>query len=701
MSADDGAAAVPRGVASAASAADKRAVLALLQQQRWEALAQAARALTRRHPADGFGWSALGLALRQAGADAAEALAAVERAAQLLPADGDAAFNLALAYLERRRFAEAESWHRRTLALQPDRVEAWNNLGCVLMDLERHGEAEPCLRQALALQPGFALAHRNLGKALYGLGRLAEAGPALQQSLALAPHDADSWNLMGMVLRGSGRMDQAQACFEQALAIQPQQADAAINLANTLSDQGRLLEAEAAYGRALALAPEFAPAHNNLGNALSQLGRHDEAEAAYRRAIALSPDYLGAWSNLLFLGNYHPDRTAAQVFEDFQAYERRFGAPLAHGRPAPANSRRLDRRLRLGFVSPDFRAHTCAHFVEPLFAHLDRSAFELFAYAELEREDAFSERFRALVDHWIPTRGLHNDALAQRIREHGIDVLVDLAGHTAGNRLLAFARKPAPVAASWLGFGTTTGLRAMDWFLTDAVCVPPGSEALFSETPWRLPVAWAYRPPAGMGEPGPLPALASGRVTFGTLTRAVRINHRTVRVWSQILHRVPHARLVIDSRSFQSPQEQERMAAAFAAHGIARERLHIGCHSPPWDVLRGIDIGLDCFPHNSGTTLFESLYLGVPYVTLRERPGVGRMGAAILHAVGEPGWCADSEQQYIEIAVARAADLPALAALRGGLRARMRASPLMDEAGFARAMGEALRGMFARWAARQ
>jgi len=332
-------------------------------------------------------------------------------------------------------------------------------------------------------------------------------------------------------------------------------------------------------------------------------------------------------------------------------------------------------------------------------AHHDKTAVEVFAYAELEQEDTVTARFRGYADHWIATMGLSDTALAERIRADGIDILVDLAGHTAKNRLGVFAMKPAPVSVSWLGYGYTTGLSAIDYYLTDETSAPRGCEGLFSERPWRLETpGWTYRPAEGMGEVGALPALQRGHVTLGTLTRAVRINHRSIRVWSQILQRMPTARLVVDSKNFQDRAMREALEAKFAAHGIARERLELGFHSPPWDVLRRLDIGLDCFPHNSGTTLFETLYMGVPYVTLAGRPSVGRLGSSILQGAGYPQWISNTEQEYVEAVIGLANDLPKLAELRAGLRAQMQASPLMDEVGFARKVEHAYRLMFEAWA---
>lgn len=305
--------------------------------------------------------------------------------------------------------------------------------------------------------------------------------------------------------------------------------------------------------------------------------------------------------------------------------------------------------------------------------------------------------YKGYVDHWVPTVGMSDADLEERIRADQIDILVDTAGHSANHRLGVFARKPAPVSLSWMGFGYTTGLSAIDYYLTDEMAAPPGSEHLFSETPWRLdPIAYAYRPAQGMGEVNPLPALDRGYVTFGTLTRSVRINHRTIRVWAQILQQVPGARLVIDSGSYKEVPMQDSLAELFAAQGISRDRLEIGCHSP-WDALRGIDIGLDCFPHNSGTTLFEALYMGVPFITLADRPSMGRLGSSILRALERSEWVAQTEEEYVSKAVALASDLPTLATTRVNLRGQMEASPLMDEPGYARKVESAYRAMFKRW----
>ena len=519
------------------------------------------------------------------------------------------------------------------------------------------------------------------------------------RALEINPDFAEAHNNLGNVLKDLKRLDEATASYRRALEIKPDYPEAYNNLGNVLRERELLDSAVANFRRALEIRPNFTEAHSNLGNALKDLWLFDDALASYYRALEIKPDYIDAHNNLLFALNYHPDKSAEAVFSAYRAYDEHFGLPHREKQQPHTNSREPRRRLKIGYVSPDFRRHSCRHFLEPLLAHHDKNAVEVYAYAELLLEDDVTIRYREYVDHWVPTVGMTDDALNERIRADGIDILVDLAGHTAGNRLPVFARKPAPVSLSWLGFGYTTGLSAVDYFLTDSVGAPVGSEAIFSETPWRLETpGFCYRPAEGMGVASPLPALQRGYVTFGTLTRAVRINHRTVRVWSEILKQVEGSHLVIDSGNFKSAFMQNALAEKFAACGITRERLEIGCHSPPWDVLRDIDIGLDCFPHNSGTTLFETLYMGIPFVTLAGRPSVGLLGSSILEGVGHPEWIARTEDSYVEIAVALAADLAKLAFLREGLRREMETGPLMDEAGFTRKVEAAYRKMFGKWA---
>ncbi|MDP3479600.1 MAG: tetratricopeptide repeat protein, partial [Desulfoprunum sp.] len=622
-----------------------------------------ARSLTLRFPDHGFGWKVLGAVLKQQGR-LEEALSAMRQAVILQPNDYAAQSNLGLLLMSIGLFAEAEKSYRATLALNADFAEAHNNLGIILNEQDRLSESETCYRRALKLKPDYSEAYYNLGNILQTQGRSAEAEIDYRQALKLKPDFAEAYNNLGINLQKQGRLSEAETCCQKALAIRP----------------------------------DYGEAHNNLAITLQDQGRFTESEVHYRHALDLNPDYANAHSNLLFLLNYHPDKGAEEIYAEYRLFNARFGQPLHQEWQPHPNSRESTRRLKVGYVSGDFNLHPVRHFLEPLLAHHDKTAVEIYAYAEVAVEDVMTARYRGYADHWVATAGMSDVELAARIRSDAIDILVELSGHTAKNRLGVFARKPAPVSVSWLGYGYTTGLTAIDYFLTDLAIVPPGSEGLFSETPWRLATpSCAYRPAEGMGEVSRLPAKERGHITFGTLTRAVRINHRTIRVWAEILQRVPGSHLVINSGNFKEPAMQLELSDKFIAYGIDRDRLEIGCNSPPWDVLRGMDIGLDCFPHNSGTTLFENLYMGVPFVTLAGRPSVGRLGACILEGVGHPEWIAATENEYIERAVALASDLPRLETLRADLRAEMESSPLQDEPAFVCKVETAYREMFAKW----
>jgi len=672
-------------------------LLALYHQGNLAEAANLARALLKEYPRHGFTWKVLGTTLQQLGQSAA-ALPALQRALELLPNDADCHNTYGVALFKEGRHSEAEHEISKALQLNPGYAEAYLNLGDILQQNSRFPEAESHYRKSISLKPGSAEAHCNLGKSLFEQGRAAEAEASFRQAIQLRPDFAEAHNGLGNALMARGAKAEAERCYRQSIRHRPNFAEAHNNLGIILQKQGAYAEAEGCFRQALQIKPDYAAGHSNLGNLLKEAGRLAEAEASYRQALRLQPDSPAMYGNLLFLLNNDPDRSAEAIYAEYARFNELFGLPHQQEWRAFANDCRQDRRLKIGYVSSYFSKHSTRHFLEPLLACHDKEEVEVFLYSDLYHDDEVTLRYRSYADQWRNTYGMSDTALCDRIYADGIDILVDLAGHTGGNRLGVFARKPAPVSLHWLDFGYTTGLTAIDYYLTDEATVPAGSEGLFSETPWRIDTpALVYRPAEGMGEAGELPALRQGHVTFGTLTRALRINHRTIRVWSEILRRVPQSHLVIDSSNFRDTASQQTLAEQFLRRGVGPDQLEIGCHSPPWDLLRRTDIGFDCFPHNSGTTLIESLYMGSPFITLAERPSIGRLGAAILEGVGHREWIAYSEEEYIDKAVNLAADLPRLAAIRAGLRREMEQSPLMDEPGFARRVEKAYREMFSRW----
>ena len=600
---------------------------------------------------------------------------------------------------EANDFQDVIELSRKIADQYPQSLVGWKGLGAGYMRQGLRDEAIDALQHALALNLTDFDALSNYGLALLARGELVHAEILLRQATRYRPRLNTGWFNLALVLRAQGRLDDVEKAYRSALDAVGDKIDALISLSVLLTDLCRLTEAEETARQAVAEKADSVMAHTQLAMVLKDQGRLVESVDILRHAMALDVDDTFALSSLLFVANCIPDMDPYERFALYQEFDQRFGTPFRAWWRPHTNLRHTARRLRIGYVAPVFRNHSCLKFFEPLLAHHNHERVELFAYANnYELDDEATDRYRTYFDHWCETGDMHDQQLVDRIRADGIDVLVDIAGQTKGARLGVFAAKPAPVSLHWLDSGYTTGLSAIDYYLTDAATVPLGSENLFTETPWRLPRSWfSYRASEGMGAVNALPALERGYITFGTLTRAVRLNAELIATWAQLLLRVPHSKLVLNSLNFHTADICDVWIQRFADLGIPADRLQMGYQSPPWDVLRGIDIALDCFPQNSGTTLIESLYMGLPYISLAGAPSMGTLGSGILTALGRPEWIAHSKDEYIDKLVALASDLPALAKLRAGLRAEMQASPLMDEPGFARDVEDAYFAMFQRW----
>lgn len=599
---------------------------------------------------------------------------------------------------EKSLFASSKALCQTSLKTIQKELDKWSKLH----NKQRHKEAEKISREMIKKYPKIGMTWKTLGITLVDTEQYIESLCISKTALKLLPDDPEIPYNIGIAFQLLGMLKAATICYSRAIDIKPDYLEAHNNLGTVLQKQGNFAEGIACYEKALSIKSDTYRVHNNLGFALSNQGMFIEADGYFNKALELESDFEGAFSNLLFSLNYHPDKSAEEIYEAYEEYNKRFVLPFSRYHKGHVNVKNPNRRLKVGYVSGDFNLHAVRFFLEPLLANHNHMAVEVYAYAELTKEDEMSQKYKSYCEHWIPTAGMSDDALAEKMREDEIDILVDLAGQTNGNRLEVFARKPAPVSLSWLGYAYTSGVSAIDYYLSDEVSVPLGSEHLFAEKPWRMDQSsLVYSPAVGMGEVNPLPALEKGYITFGTLTRSIRVNHRTIKVWAELLKRVPNSKLIINSKDYTTSAMQEKLAERFKEHGIDKERLEIGYRSPPWDVLRKIDIGVDCFPHNSGTTLFETLYMGIPYVTLLGRPSVGRLGSSILHGLGRDEWIANSEEEYIEKLVAIAGDIPALTRLRTGLRDEMRQSILMDGAGFARKVEEAYKEMFTLWCEEQ
>ncbi|HSN15099.1 MAG TPA: tetratricopeptide repeat protein, partial [Anaeromyxobacteraceae bacterium] len=490
--------------------------------------------------------------------------------------------------------AGAAERYRRVLRLDPYFPQALFNLGCALDRIAGPHEALPQFERAVQLVPEWGEAHGNLGFALARTGRMEQAARELEKACALVPENAGYRNNLGLALTALGSGEAAQDAFREAIRLDPRYPEPHNNLAILLERFGHGGAAIRSCEEALRLRPDYPEAHQNLANALKAQGRHAEAVAHYREALALRPGWDEAWSSLLFALLY----PAAGSEEALFAEHARFGA--AHRFPPRAhhNAPDPDRVLKLGYVSADFREHAVARFIEPVLAHHDRSRFRVFCYANLSVPDEATGRIASLCDRFVNIAGLSDAAADELVRGDGIDILVDLSGHSAGNRLSLFARRPAPVQVSWLGYPFSTGLDAVDYRITDAVCDPPGAtERFHSEALLRLPGTFScFLPPEEAPEVGTLPSL-SGGVTFASFNNPAKITPETVELWSAVLRAVPGSRLLVKGYSLACPETRKRLEDAFAPRGIARERLELAGNTPTYRehlALYGrVDIALD------------------------------------------------------------------------------------------------------------
>ena len=660
-------------------------------------------------------------------------------AGQLLavaPGSPWALYLLGLTARQSGRLTEAADLFRRAIAADPAEATFYNDLGDVLHTQGQLDEAIPAYRRAVELHPTYAAAHNNLGNALKILGRFEEALTAYGYALEAAPTIAEIHSNYAGTLRELGRAEEAINAARRAITLKPALAMAHNNLGHALLGAGDHDGAMAAFGRALALEPNLAIAHNNLGSALKGVGRDAEAMAAFQRAVDADPQYAPAIANLasglherghvaeailldqralampgasaaihsnyLAILQLQSASTPAGLLEAHRGYERLYGEPLRASWPRHPHLRDPERPLRLGFVSPYLRLHPVGYFLVQLLENLDQNEFTVIGYQDnCSGEDAMTARLKKRAHEWHRVKGLTDGALAQRIRDDRIDVLFDLEGHNAGNRLLTFARKPAPVQITWLDYVGTTGLSAMDYILADSRQIPAEAEPCYSERVLRMPDDYiCFDPPAEAPPVGSLPALANGFVTFASFNALPKITAQSVEIWSRILRRIPSARLILKNRRVDDPAVVARFRQSFSENSIDPARVCFCGWSERDEVLAAyheVDIALDTIPYNGGLTTCEALWMGVPVVTCPGETFASRHGLAHLTAAGATETIAHNLDEYVEIAVRLAGDLARLSALRAGLRERTAASPLCDGPRFAGNFSAVIRQAWRRW----
>jgi predicted O-linked N-acetylglucosamine transferase (SPINDLY family) len=657
----------------------------------------------RLSPNDPAAWNNLGITLAAQG-KADEAAAAFRQALHAAPDDPEVLTNLAAALRQLGRPDEALAYNEQALRRQPDLAEAHHNRGLLLQDQGQDDAALACFAHAVALQPGFARGHVSRGRLLLRRGRLDGAVAAFRDAVQARPDDADGHAGLGHALLEQQRHAEARDAFRRALLLRPGSAEAHVGLGNAHAGRGDLDDAAAAYEQALRLDPALAVARYDLGVVRLGQGRLAEAQECLRRSVAARPDDHIAGSTYLASLLYDPGADPAAVLDEHRRWGEWHANPPAE-RVDYNNPPYPERRLRVGYASPDFRSHAVAAFVEPILAHHDREQVEAICYADVAVPDAMTARLRALAHGWRDTAGLSDEEWAVLVRADGIDILVDLAGHTAGNRLRAFGRKPAPVQVSYLGYPATTGVPAIDYRLGDDVTDPPGEPTWSTEEVVRLPGAFCcYAPPPDAPPVTDLPAVRHGAVTFGALHKLEKLNDAVLDVWCAILRAVPASRLLLCRHTLHGPTA-DGLRHRFTDRGVAAERLVLQrveavalAHLRVYDDM---DIALDPFPWNGHATACEALWMGVPVVALRGRTHAGRMTASILTVVGLEKLVAGSPDEYCRVAAELAGDVPRLPALRAGLRQYLGASALRDGRGFVRGfvrgLEAAYREMWRHW----
>ncbi|MGZ5176933.1 MAG: O-linked N-acetylglucosamine transferase, SPINDLY family protein, partial [Burkholderiales bacterium] len=576
---------------------------------------------------------------------------------------------------------------------------SWLERATALHREGRPDEAAAVCRARLAIQPADMQALQALAAALLAQGLSSEGLACLHQALAHAPQSAELHAMLGFVYSATGQIDAALESYRRATTIQPANEDAWIRLARLLKTTARYDESEDCCRHAMATIGASGTLRHALAEALFEQGRVAESIDQLRAALAVDASAAGMHSDLLRALNYVGGLEPAAVFDEHRAWGLRQTAALAEPE-AHQNTRTPDRRIRIGYVSPYFRKHAVTFFLESVIEHHDRTAFDVVLYADVARPDEYSERLKSYGATWRSTVGLSDEALARMIRSDRVDILVDLSGHTPSNRLLAFARRPAPVQVTWNGYPNTTGVPAIGYRITDSYCDPPGlTDSLHTERLSRLPgIYMSWRPPTDAPAVNALPALSSGRVTFGSFNSCFKITPSMIEVWSRVLHAVSDSRLVLFTVTGE--RATQRLRGAFALHGVPPERVEVRARISHEEFLaahRDIDIALDTFPYHGTTTTCFSLWMGVPVVTLAGAVHVSRVGVTLLNAVGLPELVATSSAHYVQIASDLASDANALAHLRAELRGLILNSPLVDGRACARNLENAFKSMWRTW----
>jgi protein O-GlcNAc transferase len=619
------------------------------------------------------------------------------------PLNADIHYNLGNVLKNKGQFDEAITCYQKTLQINPEHFEAYHNLGNVFQQQNQIDKAIANYQEALKRNPHLPDAYFNLGTISHQKRFFDEAVLFLQKALQLNPDMDDACYTLADVYSEKGQLEDAIVYYQKALALNPRLAQAYNGLGIVMQKKNEIVQAIELYRQAVFIMPDFIEALVNIGNALRDYGHSEDAESWYRRALSVAPNCTFCYDNLFFLMLYHDRYDAATVFSEHLHFAEKCAEALSSAIIPHVSVRHPHRILKIGYLSPDFRKHSVSYFVEPVLASHSKEHFLIYCYSDVSRPDDVTERLRRHAGQWQNIAGMPDQQVTDLIRSDGIDILVDLAGHTAHNRLLVLARKPAPVQVTWIGYPATTGLSSIDYKIVDSQTDPPGlTEQFYTEKLIRMPESFlCYLPERESPGVGPLPALSAGNVTFGSFNNFAKVNSGVIALWAQILRRVPNSRFIMKANSLGDKSTADKVMAMFSQHGIEENRIEL--HSVilssrlHLDLYNRVDIGLDTFPYNGTTTTCEAIWMGLPVITLAGQTHAARVGASLLTTIGHSELIAATHEEYTELAVNLAEDTEKLAYLRNTLRNTMANSALTDEKRFTENLETLLRDIWKNW----
>jgi protein O-GlcNAc transferase len=665
-----------------------------------------------------------------------EAMSCFQKAIQLNPNNAIAHYNLGVIFQERKQFDNAVSCFQKVLLINPNIFAVYYNLGNIFQEQKQFDDAILNYQKAIELNPDLADLYYNFGTALQKKRRLDDAIANYQKAIELDPNSIDAYCNLGTAFQEKGQFDNAIVCYQKAIELNPRLADLYCNLGNTLKKEGRLEEAISNYRKAIQINPMFVEAYNNLGIALYTKGMLDEAienygialvlqpdfveayvhlgtvyqnkgnldkaEEYFRKALEIKPDCVFCYSNLLFSMNYNCRHDAQTVAAEHLRFRKHIIEPLSFVTTYHTNERDPNRKLRIGYVSPDFRRHPVSYFSAPVIIQHNREHFEIFCYSNSPTHDEVTQRIQEHADQWRYIVGISDEDVTELIQRDKIDILVDLAGHTADNRILVFAKKPAPIQISWIGYLATTGLSTMDYKIADNYTDPTGkTEEFYTEKLLRLPESFlCYLPDRDAPEVGRLAALSAGHLTFGSFNNFSKVTPEVFSLWAKILKELPDSRLLLKGKSFRDKTTCQYAIDMFMQRDIAAERVIL---QPPdasprhLEAYNLVDIGLDTFPFNGAATTCEALWMGVPVITIAGTAYHSSVGTSLLSNVGLKDLIASTHDEYIRLAVNLSNDIERLKILRSSLRDKMAHSPLTDAKRFTINLENRYREIWKTW----